>query len=239
MDKKLKSNQIALLGALLIIVIAWLVPGLQYFVLPLQYLNTHLHEIGHALIATGTGADSVTIEVFANGSGVTMFRGGNYFLSSPAGYIGATAFGALMIALSRDVKGAKTALAMLGSLLTVSLIIWTRGDAVGLGTGVLFAVLSFLAAKFMKGSAVMVTAQFIGLNQCITALMSVFEVMGMVRGFHSGETDAHLLQRATGIPAIFSAFVWTAISFGIVYATLRFAWSGRDFRLGVKRDRVA
>ena len=86
----MNRNQKLLLLSTGLVIVSWVVPILSLLTLPLQYLYTHLHEIGHAIVAAGTGGHDIEIKVFANGSGVTTSLGGSQLLISPAGYVGAT-----------------------------------------------------------------------------------------------------------------------------------------------------
>lgn len=222
---KVKPQQAGILAAGGIILATWLFPVLRVVLLPLQYLYTHLHEMGHAIVALGTGASGIRIVVHSDGSGVTTNYGGIYGLISPAGYIGATAFGALMIVLSKHEKGARTAFGLLGGILAFECLFWLRGDSIGLITGFGYAGLLLLAAFTVRGQGAVVLAQFLGLYQCLSSLQAIAQVLHM-DAMSVGDNDTMLLQKATGIPAMFSAVLWSGISLFVVFWTLRYAWSG-------------
>ncbi|HZH99306.1 MAG TPA: M50 family metallopeptidase, partial [Fimbriimonadaceae bacterium] len=192
------------------VLLCWVIPGLHWLTMPLQYLYTHLHEIGHALAAVVSGGVGVRIEVFSNGSGVTESWGGSQLLMSPAGYVGATAMGAMLLALARDEKGAKAGLMGLGGLIALAVLLWVRGDLFGLFSALVFAALLLgLGAKLPKEMAVP-TAQFLGVYLCLASIQSVLAIFGI--GGMALENDALILERATGIPAILSAVTWTLLS---------------------------
>lgn len=196
--------------------------------LPLQFLYTHLHEIGHALAATATGGDHVRIFVFADGSGVTTSFGGSQLLTSPAGYIGATAMGAIILAMSRTVTGAQRSFQGLFFLMLIAMVAWIRVGSQGL-VGYVFGLvflLLFAWAGFRKTDGhTQWMAQFLGVFLSLSAIRAVLITMGI--GGTPGEDDARILEKATGIPAWFSAVLWSAISLGLTWFGLRIAWRGR------------
>ena len=54
---KIKPHQTTLIVAALATLVGFLLPVVQKILLPLQYLNTHLHEFSHAMVAILTGAE--------------------------------------------------------------------------------------------------------------------------------------------------------------------------------------
>jgi hypothetical protein len=224
---KLNKAQTSLLIVSSALFLAYFVPILRWPMLPLQYLYTHLHEIGHALAAVATGGEGVRIYVHADGSGVTSAFGGSQLLVSPAGYIGATAMGALLLAFSRTVVGAQRAFQGMFFLMFIAMVAWIRIGSeglVGFATGLLFA-LGFAWLGFRKADGhTQWIAQFLGVFLSLSAIRAVLITLH-IGGVAVGEDDAMILQRTTGIPAVLSAFVWTAISLGIAWLGLRRAWS--------------
>jgi hypothetical protein len=220
-ESGIKSHQKRLLIVASLVFVAWFVPVMQLFTLPLQFLYTHLHEIGHAIAAMITGGSGIWITVHADGSGLTSSWGGSQLVMSPAGYVGATAMGAGVLALSRTKEGARDAIVGLFIVLLAGLVLWVRGDVVGITTAVgLIGVLFVLARQ----SWVQDVAQFIGLYMCAASVQAVMQTMNL-NPLAYQQNDAQILQEATGIPAIVSAFVWTGISFALAWLGLRRAWS--------------
>src|SRR5437588_3747956 len=62
--------------------------------LPFRLFVTMVHETSHALVGAVTGGQVFGIEISLDGSGVTLVRGGNLFLTASAGYVGSGLFGA-------------------------------------------------------------------------------------------------------------------------------------------------
>lgn len=220
----MKAEQNALLAAGVFLLAGWLVPPLHFLTLPLQLLYTHLHEMGHAIAAMVTGGSEITIRVFGNGSGVTSSLGGIYLLISPAGYVGATAMGAGILALATNAKGARTALLAVAAMLAFTVLFWLRGDAVGLVTAFGYILLLSGLAMFTKGLTAVFLAQLVGLQLCLASLQSVLSLLN-IGAVWSDRNDSQLLAAETGIPALFWAFLWSAVSITILYWAVRRSWT--------------
>jgi hypothetical protein len=162
--------------------------------------------------------------VFQDGSGVTTGFGGNPLLVSSAGYVGATAFGALVIALAHNERGARTALLTMAWVLGGAMVLWVRGDLVGLLSGIIGVAVLALAGTKLKGDARLFAAQFFGLFMGLASLQAVFATL-RIGQVALEMNDAEILQGLTGIPAIISAVIWSAISLCLVIWALRRSWS--------------
>ena len=79
-QNSLRPHQSAFAIAALVSVILWFLPFLRWATVPLQYLNTHIHEAAHAITTVATGGMVANIEVHANGNGETYTTGGINFL---------------------------------------------------------------------------------------------------------------------------------------------------------------
>ncbi len=201
----------------------WITPMLRPALLPLVYLNTHLHELCHAIAAVASGGLVHHIEVHAIGSGLTVTLGGWATAISSAGYFGASLFGAAMVVMGSTQRGARIALWTLGALIAVGLALWVRGDLVGVVSGVFWVAVLFAIASFAKGNWLIFCAQFLGMTQCLAAAQSLGDLMiiSTIRGAHS---DAHNMYQETGIPPLFWAIVWMLFSAGVFVTALALTW---------------
>lgn len=222
--KSLTRRQQLILLSGSVVVLSWVLPILALLTLPLQYVYTHLHEAGHALAFVASGGTGVTVRVFQDGSGVTTGFGGNPLLVSSAGYVGATAFGALVIALAHNERGARAALLTMAWVLGGAMVLWVRGDLVGLLSGIIGVAVLALAGTKLKGDARLFAAQFFGLFMGLASLQAVFATL-RIGQVALEMNDAEILQGLTGIPAIISAVIWSAISLCLVILALRRSWS--------------
>lgn len=108
------------------IFILWNFPYLKYILTPFKLVVTGLHEFGHAAVGVCTGAKIEAIEIDVDTGGVTKMRGGNSALVLPAGYIGSSFFGGLMVFAGFDLLAAKIVSVLIG-LCFLATLYWSRG----------------------------------------------------------------------------------------------------------------
>lgn len=219
----LRPHQKTLVIACLLTIAGFMVPFLREVLLPVMYLNTHLHELSHALMTKLTGGEVTKIIVNADGSGETPVLGGQIFLIASAGYVGSSIFGAVMIALGNLEKSAKHALSALAILLALSMVVWVRGDSTGIIAGLAWIVILAGIVSFVKGRPLMFVCQFLGLQMCLNSLMSVFALVQLTVATEV-HSDASILENLTGIPSIFWALIWSMMSVALVVWTLKKSW---------------
>lgn len=219
----LKPHQRAILLAGLASVVIWGVPSLRVVMLPLIFLNTHIHEICHALTSLGTGGDVQMIEVFGNGSGVTLTRGGSALLISSAGYLGAALVGFGMVLASRTEAGTQQMLRVLALVLGAAMLLWLRGDGVGITFGVLWLGALVVGAQRLKGPTLLFAGQFLGVQQCLNSVSSVYDLL-KITASTGLQSDAKNLEGITAVPAMAWAGLWCAVSVLLLMQGLRLAW---------------
>lgn len=216
MNRLLKLQLLAAVAS----VALWAIPGAGLVMLPLEYLNTHFHEMCHALIALATGGQVAFIHVYANGSGVTPVLGSNLLLTASAGYVGAAFIGGLILLAARSERGARMTLYLMGGFLSASMLLWVKGDAVGIASGILWILVLFLAGAKLKGDNLIFAAQFIGIQQCLRSIQSLY-VLLQINALAIGENDALLAQKVTHIPALAWALIWAGVSVAWMGVALR------------------
>jgi hypothetical protein len=224
----LKPHQVAIAGAALLSLVLWAIPGLHFAMLPLQYLNTHLHEMCHAIVATATGGQALKIVVRPDGSGVTPILGGNTVLEASAGYIGATIIGALIMWFGRSERSARMTLRVVSVALALSVVVWVRGENAstfffGIGSGIAYVLVLWAVSTWMKGPSLLFTTQFIGVQQCLNSVQSLYVLLSL-SAFTETQSDAMLLQDATHVSALIWAVFWCTFSVLTVGFVLRKAW---------------
>jgi hypothetical protein len=204
----------------------WFVPILNLVSLPLEYLNAHTHEMCHAITAIVTGGKVEQINVFANGSGVTPVIGGYMPMVGSAGYVGASLIGVLIILFSNNPEGARLSLRLLASALAASMLLWVRGDAVGVVSGIAWVALLFLLAAKLPAKGALFAANFVGIQQCLHSVMALLTLMD-ISFFTEQHSDAKLMHESTGLPASFWAVGWMVFSLALMGITLKGAWRSR------------
>jgi hypothetical protein len=220
----LTKPQKLLLAAATLSIALWAIPIARYIILPLDYLNTHFHELSHAIMALVTGGQPQQINVFADGSGVTNFTGGSIFLTASAGYPGTAILGAILILAGRTPDSAKRTLKILSVILAASLTLLIRGDLVGIISAVFWIPALWFASLKLKSENLQFATQFLGVQMCLTAFHSLITLV-TISATSDMPTDAQILQQTTWIPSIVWAVAWTVFSLIIVIISLKNAWS--------------
>lgn len=219
----MRRDQKSLILAALVAFLLWAVPLLRPIGLPLIYLNTHIHELSHALMALATGGQVRMIQVFADGSGVTPVAGGSLLLTASAGYVGSTLVGALILAVSRTPKSAKQMLWLTFGFLLVSMVVFVRGDLVGIGSGIVWIAALAVMARNLKGEHAVFAAQFLGLELALTSLQA-FLVLLKITTQSEQHSDALILEQVSGIPAFVWATGWSLLGVVAIVLSLVSAW---------------
>lgn len=219
----LRRDQKTLLLAAAATVAVWVVPLLRWIGLPLIYLNTHIHELCHAVTAIATGGSVRSIQVFANGSGVTPVAGGSLFLTASAGYVGAALVGGLLIAGSRTAASASKMLFVSFMFLCASMLLFVRGDLIGFVSGVFWVGCLGVLAKTLKGDTAVFAGQFLGLQLALTSLQSLLVLLRVTTSIER-QSDALILERLSGVPAVVWAVGWALTGLAAVGTGLGVAW---------------
>src|SRR5918994_1125236 len=109
-----------LMLAAIVSVALWFIPFAEILIYPFRIFVTFIHEGGHAIAALLTGNSVAGLNVNPNASGETYATQGgliSQFLISSSGYLGAMAFGALLLVLIRKTIAAR--IVLLGCALLV------------------------------------------------------------------------------------------------------------------------
>jgi hypothetical protein len=129
----------------------WFVPYASAALFPLRLLVTFFHEGGHALAALLTGGSVAGIGINPDGSGVTLSAGGLRLAILPAGYLGATAYGTLLLVLLRRGWSGRRVLVLTGALIGALTLAFIRpwNSLFGFVSGVLLAGALVAASRFL------------------------------------------------------------------------------------------
>ncbi|MBS1715707.1 MAG: M50 family metallopeptidase [Armatimonadetes bacterium] len=219
----LRTDQKTLLAAGAASVLLWAVPAFRFVALPLIYLNTHVHELCHALMALATGGRVEHILVFSGGNGVTPVSGGSILLTASAGYVGAAVVGGVLVGGARSEKAAKGVLWAGCVFMALSLLLFVRGDIVGLVSGAFWTAVFGVAAAKLKREAAMFAAGFLGVQMALTSLEALLVLLRLTT-VPMVENDALLLQNVTGVPSIVWAAGWSLFGLVAVVSSLAAAW---------------
>ena len=171
------STQKATLGVIVayvvIIALLWNLPYVRWSLWPFKMLIIAFHEFGHAITACCTGGRVESISLDPREGGVTHMRGGISAITLPAGYLGSSLIGALLIFCGFDIVASKVASIALGVCFLLTLW-WARRDWLTIVT-VLLSVALLVACWFIKhAEPLRFVVLFIGV---MSALYSVWDIV--------------------------------------------------------------
>ncbi len=130
------------------------IPGGRWAWWPLMLLSTLVHELGHGLAAVLVGGDFVSLEMFADGSGVaaTAHSGGRTARAviSAGGLVGPAIVAGGLFVVARTERRARIALGVLAGVLVLALVLVVRNL---FGVAYVLVLSGLLAAVVRFGSA--------------------------------------------------------------------------------------
>jgi len=240
-----RPQAMTLLIATAISVVLSFIPYAAFLTYPFRIFVTFIHEGGHALAALVTGNSVASLMVETNGGGLTqsITSGGLFsqiFISS-AGYLGAMAFGALLLILIRKTVAAR--IVLLGSGLYIFALTMIFGlikplfSLTGLSgipftllAGLIISVGLVLLAKFASAKVATFFVSFLAVQCVLNALFDLKILFSVTSPFadRAVHTDALNMAQATGIPAIFWTVLWIAFALGILWFAMRLYVARRE-----------
>lgn len=162
-----------IIAYVVIIALLWNLPYVRWSLWPFKMLVIAFHEFGHAITACCTGGKVESISLDPREGGVTRMRGGISAITLPAGYLGSSLIGALLIFCGFDIVASKVASIVLGVCFLLTLW-WARKDWLTIVT-VLLSVGLLVACWFIKhAEPLRFVVLFIG---TMSALYSVWDIV--------------------------------------------------------------
>jgi len=223
----------ALLAAAALSILLWYVPYAWVLSYPFQLFVTFIHEGGHALAAvlTGNSVRSLSVALDTSGLTETLTPQGSFFsqmLIASAGYLTATAFGALLLWLVR--KRVKARAVLVGSAAIVLGLTIVFGFLVPLTSlsfspftvvsGLIISLGLLAAARYAPPRVRNFLVSFLAMQCVLNSLFNLRDLFVLSLN-PNAQTDAGNMQALTGIPSIFWALFWVAVSFVILTLALR------------------
>ena len=230
-----------LLLATLISVVLWFLPFADYLVYPIRLFVTFIHEGSHVLASLLTGGSVQSLTVSSDGSGMVQSLTSSWLsvlITSSAGYLGAIAYGTLLLVLIRRAYSAR--IILVGSAIFVGLMTVIFGLLAPLWN-VLSADISLFTLLFTVFSGVFLTAGLLAIAkyaparwanftlsflavQCILNafldLKTLFFINAPFTGSHL-HSDAANMASVTGVPGIFWVLIWIGVSVVMISIGLR------------------
>jgi hypothetical protein len=221
-----------LLFATFITVGLWFIPYADILTYPFRIFVTFIHEGGHAIAALLTGNSVESLSVALNASGETYTTQGgliSQILVSSAGYLGATAYGVLLLFLIRRAIAARIVLIGSAALILALTLGYGWWSPLTLLMGILLSVGLIAIAKYASPRVATFFVSFLAVQCVLNALLDLKTVLFLSSPFApSVPTDAMNMANATGIPAMFWAVIWIGLSFLLLSMAMRFYAVSRE-----------
>ncbi len=219
-----RQREIALvLGLGLVSVLLWHVPLLGWIFYPFQLFGTFVHELCHGLAAIITGGEFRRFAVHPNLSGVAFSAGGIRWIIISAGYVGSALFGSLLVLLSAWNAPARRVLIGMGVVLGLLCLLFVR-NLFGIASGLAIAAALIWAGRTLSARWADGLLLFLAVQMMLNAINSLFDLVQLSTLRSGLPTDAEIMARLTGIPAVVWAVLWTAIALGCLVGSLRLAY---------------
>jgi hypothetical protein len=240
-----RPQAMTLLAFTAISLVLWYIPFAWILYYPFELFVTFIHEGGHALAAVLTGNSVNYMWVATNREGLTGTAPGAGALSkmfiSSAGYLGAIAYGALLLVLIRKAVATRIVLLVSGVYIFAITMIFglikplyslsgLSGIPFTLVSGILLSVGLVLIAKFASARVATFFMSFLAVQCVLNALFNLKDLFSLSSPFQSQfvHTDAANMASITGLPAIFWAGFWIVLAVGILWFVMRLYVAGRD-----------
>ncbi len=176
MNRKKRAWGLALSAFLTILI--WRLPYGGYLLYPLTILATWFHEMAHGICALLLGGSFQRLELFADGSGLAVYSGALYLglpgqaMVAAAGPLGPAVAGSLLILSSREERSARWGLLVMAVFMIFSVLVWVRTSLGVILIMTTAGLLLWMVAKG-RGSLHVWTAQFLGVNACISVFLQI------------------------------------------------------------------
>jgi len=211
-DLSVNSTQKVTLGIIVVYVVViallWNIPYVKYSLWPFKMLVIAFHEFGHAITAVITGGKVESISLDPNEGGVTHMRGGKQAFTLPAGYLGSSLIGALLIFCGFDIVASKVASIVLAVCFLLTLW-WARRDWLTIMT-VLLAVGLLVACWFIAhAEPLRFVVLFIGV---MSSLYSVWDICDDLILRKVNSSDASVFAKRYGGSSQCWGVIWSIIS---------------------------
>lgn len=206
-------------AAIVLALIAWNLPALDFAMYPLRLFVTFVHESGHGLAALITGGQFHNLSVMADGSGVATTAGGARALILPAGYLGAALFGAGLFIAANRIRRVRRVSAGLAVLLALLTLLYTpflsTGFLVGLGFAAALAALAWKGGEDLNRLILMVLAVLVGLN-AVLDLTTLVNYSGASLGSVRNDAAAFSAEVLPLIPGALWALCWAGLAIALL-----------------------
>jgi hypothetical protein len=211
------------------------VRGFSWIFAPVNIFTTFVHEMGHASVCLATGGQVGGLTIVADGAGhggLTLCSGGNAFLYTQAGYLGAAFFGCLLVVASQYRKLAKPILISIGLVAAFASFFLVTGSIfrsgmlwqglMSFGWTCLLSVFLIWAGLKAKPNIAHMLVLFLAAQTALNSITSLGDLLSLSLGVSNiaAFSDATNMAVMTGIPAWFWSIFWATCSISMFAMTL-------------------
>ncbi|KAK7987026.1 hypothetical protein PG996_006368 [Apiospora saccharicola] len=190
------------------IALLWNLPYIRWSLWPFKMLVIAFHEFGHAITAVLTGGHVKSISLDPREGGVTHMVGGRSAITLPAGYLGSSLIGALLIFCGFNIVASKIASMVLAVCFLLTLW-WGKRDWLTILT-ILLAVGLLVACWFIvHAEALRFVVLFIGV---MSSLYSVWDICDDLILRKVNSSDASVFAKRYGGSSQCWGVIWSIIS---------------------------
>ncbi|CDS05518.1 hypothetical protein LRAMOSA08046 [Lichtheimia ramosa] len=189
------------------ILVLWNMPFIKYILAPFKLLTVGLHEFSHALIGCLTCARIEYIIIDEQEGGQTMMQGGNPYCTLPAGYLGSSAIGAILVMCGFNLLASKIASIFLGACLLLTL--WWAKNWLTRGIGVAFIGMIVFLWWLVHGVGLKYFVLFIGVMSSLYCLWDILDDLVFRKAY---ESDASKFAKLCGLSSQTWGVIWFLIS---------------------------
>ncbi|KAK6860740.1 hypothetical protein PG990_011955 [Apiospora arundinis] len=190
------------------IALLWNLPYVRWSLWPFKMLVIAFHEFGHAITAVLTGGHVKSISLDPREGGVTHMVGGKSAITLPAGYLGSSLIGALLIFCGFNIVASKIASMVLAVCFLLTLW-WGKRDWLTIMT-ILLAVGLLVACWFIvHAEPLRFVVLFIGV---MSSLYSVWDICDDLILRKVNSSDASVFAKRYGGSSQCWGVIWSIIS---------------------------
>ncbi|KAJ1861850.1 hypothetical protein LPJ73_000922 [Coemansia sp. RSA 2703] len=215
---KEQRNVLIAIGAYVLgILILWNIPYLKLILLPFKLATVALHELCHAVAGLCTGARlrSIKITIDPDEGGLTRMSGGRWWCVMPAGYLGSSFLGALMVFAGFNVLASKIVSVIIGVCMLLTLI-WAKNWLTRIIT-VLFIGLIVGLWFTPHGGGLRYVVLFMGV---MSSLYSLWDIVDDTVRRKTNESDATKFAQRTHCSSRCCGLLWLLIALIFLVAAI-------------------
>ncbi|XP_022853338.1 uncharacterized protein LOC111374834 isoform X2 [Olea europaea var. sylvestris] len=206
-------EQVVFLTTLSVCAVVILALWRTVLLMPFKLVTVFIHEVSHAIACKLTCGHVESIQVHADEGGATQTRGGVYWFILPAGYLGSSFWGMVLILASTNLLAARIAAGCLAVALVVMFFVaknWTlRWICIGF---ILFILVAWVLQETTRIKILRYIILFIGV---MNSLFSVYDIYGDLISRRVHISDAEKFAEVCPCPCngVGWGVIWGFVSF--------------------------